>query len=104
MLNYEKVPNNEIKCPYCGYETVDTWEMNDGKPTYAEEYFCEECDKKFYWSREYTVRIEVAKSCILNNEECFFEHYHNQLYRCNKCGETVSKKYIKKAVNERSNI
>ena len=45
---------DEIVCPWCGYEELDSWEA----PDHDDESVCEECGKVFAYERE----IEVTYS------------------------------------------
>jgi DNA-directed RNA polymerase subunit RPC12/RpoP len=47
---------NEVVCPYCGWELRDSWELDD--KGYMD---CEECEKKFFFERDITVRYCTGK-------------------------------------------
>jgi len=88
--NYQHCENDEVICPYCGYETIDTWDINNGNPVDGEEYSCEECEKKFYWTREYEVIVRTTKSCTANREDHNLVDYHKDMKKCTKCGDVVA--------------
>jgi len=47
MSKPEVYGEDEVTCPYCGYETTDSWELQDyGTST------CVDCDKKYSWQRD----------------------------------------------------
>lgn len=46
-------------CPWCGYENVDSWELEDG------EYDCGSCEKPFVVERQ----IEVTYSTFKPKEQ-----------------------------------
>ena len=48
---------NEIVCPWCGYEALDSWEMSDSGDT-----TCAECKKGFMYAREVAVTYITAKT------------------------------------------
>ncbi len=55
----------EIVCPYCGEEVGDSWEFNDD----CGEWECNECGKKFNWSRTITVEYSTSADCKDNKEK-----------------------------------
>lgn len=50
----------EIKCPYCGREVGDSWEMDDDGTDY-----CDDCDKEFQYERH----VEVTYSSWKMNDD-----------------------------------
>lgn len=50
------VYTDEIVCPNCGYEFVDSWEQDD-----EGILDCGECEKEFTFSRIITVDYSTAK-------------------------------------------
>lgn len=60
MSNHEWA--DEITCPYCEYETVDSW---DYKADYG-ELECDECEKAFTYTRHIWINYETEK--IGNND------------------------------------
>lgn len=52
---------DEIVCPYCGYEDVDSWEYSDDGV--AE---CPDCDREFEYLRNIRVTYTTEK---INNKE-----------------------------------
>ena len=50
----------EIVCPYCGYEYIDSWEINQDS-TFWEEEECPECDKVFEVERNIEVTYVTYK-------------------------------------------
>jgi hypothetical protein len=77
-----------IVCPYCGHEQSDSWEIcgdrNDG------ETDCGECEKKFSYSRDFTVNYTTHKSACLNGEAPHdlrkaYEWTGWEAWRCRNC-------------------
>ena len=48
---------DEIKCPYCGYEDKDSWEMHDDSGT----WYCKECTEAFDVERIVSVTYSTYK-------------------------------------------
>ncbi len=76
-----------LKCPYCGLENTDAWEINFNDDKI--EIDCE-CGKKFWGERVVTVDYRGNADCKLNNQE------HNLVstglksqFKCKICGEYV---------------
>ena len=83
---HRKVNEHEVTCPYCGHKLHDSWELPD-----EGEEECEQCGKKYYFSRDISVSYESRADCKLNNEEHDFEwretHKLEGAYFCKKCPE-----------------
>jgi hypothetical protein len=47
---YFNIDTDEVVCPYCGAEVMDSWELPD-----CDDIECWECGKKFHYEREVTV-------------------------------------------------
>ena len=54
MKEYDTNYTLNITCPYCGYEDLDSWEVDceDGEEVEQE---CGSCEKEFYATRSITV-------------------------------------------------
>jgi transcription initiation factor TFIIIB Brf1 subunit/transcription initiation factor TFIIB len=75
------ISEREITCPYCEKKiTNDSWEFPD-----SGEEECENCGKKFTYSRNVTVDYDCEPNCELNSEFHDYE-FRNGAYFCNKCG------------------
>ncbi len=48
---------DEIVCPYCGYESGDSWEISAD----SGDDVCPDCDKKFHYERNVTVDYSTSK-------------------------------------------
>lgn len=83
MLDF-KLVENEIQCPYCGYEFSDSWEYGEGES----EIYCDECGNTFHYYGEIELNQRIAKDCELNNEEHNFQPYYKELEKCTKCGSS----------------
>lgn len=51
-INHEYT--DEITCPYCGSEWIDSWEYRSGQEDLG-EYTCGECGKTYLISRNITI-------------------------------------------------
>jgi hypothetical protein len=85
MLDFN-IQDDEIKCPYCGYEFSDSWEYGKGESVIE----CE-CGKDFHYYGEPRLDMRVAKDCELNKEEHEFKPYYKDLLKCDNCGATKLK-------------
>jgi hypothetical protein len=47
---------DEVVCPHCGWQSRDSWELDDSG--YMD---CEECEKEFFFERNITVRYCTGK-------------------------------------------
>jgi len=78
-----------LKCPYCGNENSDAWEIDfdDDKI----EIDCD-CGKKFYGLKHVSINYEGEADCELNGGEHKLESTGNEgQYKCNICGKYVHK-------------
>jgi len=48
--NIDCLYTTEITCPYCGHETINSWEKADD-----DDYECSECEKTFKYERSVEV-------------------------------------------------
>lgn len=55
--------NEDITCPYCGYEYQDSWEIAEFHQD--EEILCHDCKKPFYFQK---VIVTSYRSCKVPNE------------------------------------
>lgn len=70
----ERYKENEITCPYCGYEFQDSWSYGlnfDGDEIIED---CPECEKKFHVNSCVNVTYTTTGLCKENNEN------HNWIY------------------------
>lgn len=58
---------SEVVCPYCGYETSDSYEHFRGQECCA-DIECDECGKKFEAAAQYSVEYSTSKDCDANKE------------------------------------
>lgn len=70
MSEFESNCESEITCPYCNHSTTDSLERGD----YGEEE-CDECGKKYHWSRDETVEYRATPDCKLNGQEHILKEY-----------------------------
>jgi transcription elongation factor Elf1 len=100
---------NNIKCPYCDYEDIDSWEFDDDSGSWT----CGSCEKEFDVVRNIEVTYSsYRKSCENENHDWKFktsfvskrdfkkgkwidrEEYQwtfHKVFKCSICGE---EKYI----------
>jgi hypothetical protein len=52
----ECIAEDNIKCPYCGCENTDSWEVSDN----SGEEICEDCGSTFVWNRDTRVTYNSA--------------------------------------------
>lgn len=106
---HEKYGENEITCPYCGYEFSDSWEYRQE----CDEEECCECGKKFHWSRNVSVDYTSKPDCKLNGEEHvmsdweYFDHTDSwgdrcfgRKKECEVCGETEYEFGVEEELNK----
>jgi protein-arginine kinase activator protein McsA len=62
--NIEHEYTREIVCPYCGYESSDSWDFSENEGLLE----CGECYKNFYFRRIVTVEYSTEKSKCANGE------------------------------------
>lgn len=96
----------EIVCPYCGYESGDSWECSDDG-----EITCSDCSKKFNYVRNTSVNYSSSKiDCgdgkhdyqfhkpFLDNKESRDRVWiyqpedkweYNELQKCTKCDDVI---------------
>lgn len=85
MIDHELTDN--LVCPYCGHEHMDSWEISDG-PSF---YTCHECDKNFNYDTEITRTFTSSKADCRNGGEHDFkligglEGYYPDFYVCRVC-------------------
>lgn len=87
-----RVNESEVTCPYCGHKLHDSWELPDD-----DEEECDECGKKYRFSRDISVSYECTADCKLNNEEHDFEWRDTTsggAYFCKKCPEIKLKEKV----------
>jgi hypothetical protein len=82
----KKYKENQITCPYCGWEDTDSWESgldSDGDNT---EINCSECEKKF----TVTLHIDYSYSsdglCIENDDEHNWDYFDHTTDGKRCCG------------------
>lgn len=91
----EELRENNITCPYCKTENIDSWEIREDSD---DKYLCDDCGKYFSWSRQIHVEYTSTPDCELNNEEHDFPEYEEVIEKidkdgyfrcryCNKCNE-----------------
>ena len=59
MEEIEHTHTDEITCPYCGYEDIDSWEAGDGET--IGEMDCGNCHKTFYAQRIIMISYSTSK-------------------------------------------
>lgn len=74
MDEIDATNTGEITCPYCGFEYGDSQEFLSGGEEDDIET-CEECGKKFHWSRSICVDYNSKKLCEENNDEHNWEEF-----------------------------
>ncbi len=79
-----------LKCPYCGQENGDAWEIefDDGQI----EIECD-CGKKFWGSESRIINYEGQADCELNGGKHDLEPTGNEgQFKCKICGQYIHKK------------
>ena len=91
MAKYETTGTENIVCPYCGWEDVDSWEA----PNEDKHAYCPECDKTFEYDSEQLGR-QFNSWCTDENHK--FEHDPSSktldCYRCIHCDQYEFKDQI----------
>jgi len=87
-MGLEKLYENEVTCPYCGYSISDSWDLDgdDGEDDVME---CGNCWKKFVWWRNIRISYSSKADCELNNEPHEFDVHEiddKEHKVCIKCG------------------
>lgn len=83
---------DEITCPYCGHEHIDSWEYRNDEGSMQ----CGECSKYFRWDRDVSVYYSSRQVPCLNGEaphdlkSYLFQGI--QHIRCKNCNYETSKK------------
>ncbi|HDK7182970.1 TPA: hypothetical protein PTV74_002117 [Clostridium botulinum] len=94
---------NEIVCPFCGYEFIDSWEYGDGEEDLG-LIECNECGKSFYANREVLVTYSTCKANYGTCKHCkednvVIKDYNSTLGKysslCVKCGELEKQRLLK---------
>lgn len=64
MIDHENTDN--IICPYCGEEDIDSWEIQSSE----EDYQCGSCDEKFNVEVEHSISYStLKKECVEGNHD-----------------------------------
>lgn len=89
---------DDVVCPYCGYESSDSWEYLKDRRSYK-VITCADCEKQFSLTITYIATYSTERNCELNGEEhlldvepdIFNDDYF--YYHCKKCDyHTVKQK------------
>lgn len=77
---------DEVVCPYCGYQFMDSWEFGDKH----QDVDCPECGKKFHLTVDVSVTYSTDADCEINEEEHDWVDGDHQLastfvQKCSKC-------------------
>lgn len=78
-MDKNTVLTSNIICPHCGYEHLDSWEMDDG------EYECD-CGGSYVVERIITVEYSTYKVAAAANEARFID--------CGECGSEMDQNTI----------
>lgn len=57
----EHTYTNNIICPYCGYEDINSWEQGSGVENIGLTE-CKNCEKPFYATRHITIEYSTEKA------------------------------------------
>ena len=93
MINEEfnmTIENDGLKCPYCGLEDNDAWEINFNDDKI--EIDCD-CGKAFWGTTVITTDYRGEADCELNKEKHDLESTGNEgQFKCKVCGQFVHDK------------
>jgi hypothetical protein len=62
---YEEKNEDQITCPYCGWECSDSWDFNSDE----EDFECPDCEKHFSIEIRRSVDYITKPDCELNKKE-----------------------------------
>lgn len=77
--------NDEAKCPYCGHDETDSWELDRDEECTTNT--CGACDK------EYNVTINrsvtYSTSCMDDEHDYVVDNHHiEDMITCERCGDS----------------
>ncbi|MGI5848797.1 MAG: hypothetical protein ACOX8Q_01795 [Christensenellales bacterium] len=72
MAKIDHEYTRNIVCPYCGYEDIDSWEVESGEEDLGLQT-CGNCEKEFYAQRIVTVEYSTTEA---------------EYGACSECGKT----------------
>ncbi|WP_125154406.1 hypothetical protein [Clostridium rectalis] len=99
---------NEIVCPFCGYEFVDSWEYGDNYEDELGLIECNECGKQFYTNKDVSITYCTYKADYGTCKHCkkdnvVIQDYHSTIGRydslCIKCGNLEKQRLQKNYIN-----
>lgn len=94
---------SEIVCPHCGYESGDSWEMDDNDGSMD----CGECEKDFNYTRIIAINYSTSKISCDDRSHAYgldshFLHSDEHIwYRIEICDKCDNKTYTKTTEVER---
>lgn len=91
MGKHEAYAEDEITCPYCGYQVSDSWTYGDDYGEAHDDHECEDCGKKFHWSRDVRVTYSSSGKCEANGIK--HEWRESEPHRCNYDGKWIGVKH-----------
>lgn len=95
MSKFKHHMTNNIVCPYCGYENINSWEVESGEQGSLGLIECGNCGKEFYATRDvevtYTTHQAKYGTCTgCGAKNVVIEDYHSSIGKyhdlCTKCG------------------
>jgi len=100
MDNIRHKYTNNVTCPYCGYEYINSWDLQPGEEDLG-LIECNNCYKHFYASRNINIdySTEQAKygTCGHCGKETVVENFHSSLgsYEglCPDCGYKEERRF-----------
>jgi hypothetical protein len=69
MEKFDHEYTNNIVCPYCGYEDIDSWEVESGQEDLG-LIECGNCEKEFYATRIISVEYSTEKAKYGTCKKC----------------------------------
>lgn len=95
----ETCESDWLKCPYCGQEDQDAWEINFNDDKIEIE--CD-CGKKFWGSSSTVINYKGEADCELNGDSHKLEPTNNKgQFVCRICGQY---KYDNDALSEKEEV
>jgi len=102
MNNIRHKYTNNITCPYCGYEYIDSWEMQSGEEDIG-LIQCDNCYKHFYANRNIAIDYSTKKAkygtCGHCGKEMVVEDFRSFIgsYEglCPDCGYKEERRLVK---------
>jgi DNA-directed RNA polymerase subunit RPC12/RpoP len=62
MSNIDHQFTDEVVCPYCGYESKDSWKFGDSNMSEIGGLECVQCERGFLYTRNLRVTYSISKT------------------------------------------